>query len=106
WAGWARARPNASVYIYYILGSKTAPLAESLRNVRVPNAIVRPSREKRHNYVPIAHWQERVQGANFLAARPGSAVQLGPISPAPTEPVDVRRMTKAQFIPANLGISR
>jgi hypothetical protein len=69
WAGWARARPNARVYIYYIPGSKTARLAESLRNMRVPNAIVQPSQDKRHNYVPITHWRERVQGAGFLAAR-------------------------------------
>jgi hypothetical protein len=55
WAGWARARPNAKVYIYYIPGSPTAPLAEGLRNKRVPNAIVQHSRDKRHNYVPIAH---------------------------------------------------
>jgi Uncharacterized protein conserved in bacteria (DUF2272) len=66
WAGWARARPNARVYIYYISGSKTAPLAQSLRSMRVPNAIVQTSRDKRHNYVPITHWQERLQGASFL----------------------------------------
>jgi len=71
WAGWARARPNDKVYIYHIAGSKTAPLAESLRNMRVPNAIVHPSRDGRHNYVPIAYWKERVQGANFLRLRSG-----------------------------------
>jgi hypothetical protein len=69
WAGWARARPNARVYIYYIAGSPTARLAEALRDRRVPNAIVRPSRDRRHNYVPITHWKERIQGAPFLAAR-------------------------------------
>jgi hypothetical protein len=66
WAGWARARPNARVYIYYISGSKTAPLAQSLRDMRVPNAIVQASRDRRHNYVPITHWQERLQRASFL----------------------------------------
>ncbi|MGH7888564.1 MAG: DUF2272 domain-containing protein, partial [Candidatus Binatia bacterium] len=75
WAGWARARPNARVYVYYIAGSPTARLAESLRDKRVPNAIVQPSRDRRHNYVPITHWKERVQGAPFLAARPGGAVK-------------------------------
>ena len=44
WANWARARPNAKVYIYYIPGSETAPLSESLRNKRIPNAIVTPRR--------------------------------------------------------------
>ena len=77
WAGWARARPNARVYIIYISGSPTARFAESLRDKRVPNAIVQPSRDRRHNYVPIAHWRERVQGAGFLAARPGGAVTPG-----------------------------
>ena len=95
WAGWARARPNARVYIYYIPGSKTAPLAEGLRNRRVQNAIVQPSRDKRHNYVPITHWRERIQGAPFLAARSGGAVQR---PPSPTAPVDVRRMTRKEFI--------
>ena len=44
-------------------------LAESLRNMRVPNAIVQPSRDRRHNYVPITHWKERIQGAPFLIGR-------------------------------------
>ena len=76
WAEWAHAHPNARVYIYYIVGSPTARLAESLRNKRVPNAIVLPSRDRRHNYVPITHWKERVQGASFLFARSGGAIQL------------------------------
>jgi hypothetical protein len=98
WAGWARSRPNATVYIYYIVASQTARLAESLRDKRVSNAIVKPSRDGRHNYVPITHWVERAQGASFLAVRAGGAVQPEPIPPAPTEPVDVKRMTKEQFI--------
>jgi hypothetical protein len=95
WAGWARARPNARVYIYYISGSPTARLAEGLRDKRVPNAIVQPSRDRRHNYVPIAHWKERVQGAPFLAARSGGAVQP---PPGPAGSTDVSRMTKKEFI--------
>ena len=92
WAGWARARPNARVYIYYVSGSPTARLAESLRDKRVRNAIVQLSRDRRHNYVPIAHWRERVQGAGFLAARPGGAVPRGPA------PADVRPRSTDQFI--------
>src|SRR5262249_19088813 len=69
WARWAGARPNARVYIYYVSGSPTARLAECLRDKRVRNVIVQPSRDRRHNYVPIAHWRERLQGAGFLAAR-------------------------------------
>ena len=69
WAGWARARAKAKVYIYYIPGSPTAPLAESLRDMRVPNAIVQASKDRRHNYVPITHWQQRLGGATFLRGR-------------------------------------
>ena len=97
WAGWARARPNARVYIYYIAGSPTARLAEALRDKRVPNAIVQPSRDRRHNYVPITHWKERIQGAPFLVAGSGGAVQPQP-GPAPAAPTDVTRMTKQEFI--------
>ena len=74
WAGWARSRSNATVYIYYVVASQTARLAESLRDKRVPNALVKPSRDGRHNYVPITHWVERVQGASFLTVRAGGAV--------------------------------
>ena len=95
WAGWARARPNARVYVYYVSGSKTAPLAESLRKMRVPNAIVQTSRDNRHNHVPITHWQERLQGTSFLgirsgrtAARPGATHQREVSS---TQPVPPRR---------------
>jgi flagellum-specific peptidoglycan hydrolase FlgJ len=95
WAGWARARPNAKIYIYFIAGSPTASLAEGLRNERVANAIVQPSRDRRHNYVPVTHWKERLQGAPFLAARSAGAVQP---PPGPVAPIDVRRMTKEEFI--------
>jgi hypothetical protein len=81
WAGWARAHPDARVYIYYIAGSPTARLAESLRNQHVPNAIVEPSRDKRHNYVPITYWTQCIQGAPFLAARSGGAVHPRPLPP-------------------------
>ncbi len=81
WAGWARARRNAKVYIYYIAGSPTAPLAVSLRNMRVSNAIVQPSRDKRHNYVPMAHWQERLQGTSFLGSSSGRSTP--PVPPSP-----------------------
>jgi hypothetical protein len=93
WAGWARARPNARVYIYYIAGSPTARLAEALRDKRVPNAIVQPSRDRRHNYVPITHWKERIQRAPFLAARSGGAglaTQGGPEQESELEYVGAR----------------
>jgi len=78
WAGWARTRPNAKLYVYYIAGRKsgTARLAESLARMAVSNAIVRPSRDGRHMYVPIVYWKERLQGANFLATRPAATNEL------------------------------
>jgi flagellum-specific peptidoglycan hydrolase FlgJ len=85
WAGWARVRPKAKVYVYYIAGSQTAPLAESLRNMRVSNAIVQTSRDRRHNYVPITHWEERLQGATFLGTRSGGVPQPVPAPPRPTQ---------------------
>jgi Uncharacterized protein conserved in bacteria (DUF2272) len=85
WAGWAVARPNAKVYVHYVAGSRTALLAESLRNKRVPNAIVQTSRDRRHNYVPIKHWQERLQGTSFLWARSGRGPQPAPVPPSPTK---------------------
>jgi flagellum-specific peptidoglycan hydrolase FlgJ len=95
WAVWARAHPNANVYIYYIAGSPTARLAESLRSKRVPNAMVQSSKDRRHNYVPVTYWTERIQGAPFLAARSGAGVQP---PPSPAAPPDIRRMTKKEFI--------
>jgi flagellum-specific peptidoglycan hydrolase FlgJ len=93
WGGWARARPNAKVYIYYIAGSQTAPLAESLRNMRVPNAIVQTSRDRRHNYVPLAHWSERLQGVSFLSAPSRGSRQPSRLAPASDTPSSAR----AQF---------
>jgi peptidoglycan hydrolase-like protein with peptidoglycan-binding domain len=71
WSSWARRMPSAKCYFYYIKGSQTAALSESLCAMRVANAIVEPARDARHNYVPIAHWLERIQGAAFLGALAG-----------------------------------
>ncbi len=82
WANGARSRPTARCYFYYVKNSPTARLSEALRDKRVPNAIVLPSRNNRHNYVPITHWRERLQGADFLRARGG----VSPVPPTPTPP--------------------
>ena len=52
--------------------------------MRVPNAIVQTSRDRRHNYVPITYWQERLQGASFLGVRSGGAPRPAPAPPKPT----------------------
>lgn len=87
WANWARLRSNAKVYIYYIAGSKTGPLSESLRKKGIVNAIVMASRDKRHNYVPITYWRERISGAGFLRSLKSSPPT--PISPAVFSPIPV-----------------
>ena len=98
WAGWARKSPGAKCYFYYIRGSQTAPLSESLRNMRVANAIVQPSKDDRHNYVPITHWQERLQGADFLGARSGGR-QPPIVPPGPSdEPNELKSLSKEEFI--------
>jgi hypothetical protein len=73
WAGWARKKPGGKCYFYYIRGSQTARLSERLRDMRVANAIVVPSKEARHNYVPITYWTERLRGADFLKAQSGGS---------------------------------
>ncbi|MBY5406352.1 DUF2272 domain-containing protein [Rhizobium leguminosarum] len=98
WADWAKARPSARCYIYYIKGSPTAKLAESLRDKRLANAIVQPSRDGRHNYVPITHWKERLQGAPFLRMRGSSGPGPSP-QPVPSgEPSDLKSLSHAEFI--------
>lgn len=68
WARWARSRPHAKLYIHYIPGSPTEGLSSRLRSKRVPNVFVEESTPRGgHNWVPIAHWKDRIQGAQFLA---------------------------------------
>lgn len=102
WADWAKRRPSARCFIYYIKGSPTAKLAESLRNKGVANAIVLPSKDGRHNYVPITHWKERLQGAPYLQMRgsPGPAPSPQPVpQPVPSgEPNDLKSLSHAEFI--------
>jgi hypothetical protein len=98
WADWARRTPNAKCYFYYIKGSQTAALSESLRDKRIANAIVQPARDARHNYVPITHWLERIQGAAFLGVVAGGGT--APIvPPAPSdEPADIKGLSHPAFI--------
>jgi hypothetical protein len=70
WAKWARARPDARLFIYYRPGSQTGPLSEALcRQVRLQNLTnVRVmTSNKGHNHVPIAHWRQRMENAAFLS---------------------------------------
>ena len=99
WAGWARKTPNAKCYFYYIPGSATAPLSESLQKMRVANAVVTPSKEGRHNYVPNTYWQERIQGASFLQALSGGGTPPPVVPPVPSdEPAALKSLSKPEFI--------
>ncbi|HZB43732.1 MAG TPA: peptidoglycan-binding domain-containing protein [Pyrinomonadaceae bacterium] len=66
WARWARSRPEVGVYIYYVAGSRTEALAVGLKRQKAPNVFVVPSPERRHNWVPLTHWRERIAAASFL----------------------------------------
>ena len=66
WARWAKSRPDARLYIYYIAGSRTQVLSLGLKQRRVPNVSVAPSPARGHMSVPIAHWRERIQAAPSL----------------------------------------
>jgi peptidoglycan hydrolase-like protein with peptidoglycan-binding domain len=68
WAQWARSHPDARLYIYYMANSQTQPLSLSLKRQNVPNVFVEWSTARGHDWVPIAHWQNRLQGAQFLAS--------------------------------------
>jgi len=61
----------------------------------VPNAIVEPSRDKRHNYVPVTYWTQRIQGA---AVPCGAIGWRGSTHAYSAAPIDVRRLTRKQFI--------
>jgi hypothetical protein len=66
WAQWARSHANARLYIYYMANTQTQPLSLSLKRQNVPNVFVERSTARGHDWVPITHWRERLQGAGFL----------------------------------------
>ena len=65
WRQWATSRTNAKLYLYYIPKTKTQERALKIQNAGLPNVSVLTS-PVGHNWVPIKHWQERLQGATFL----------------------------------------
>jgi peptidoglycan hydrolase-like protein with peptidoglycan-binding domain len=64
WARWARARPDARLFVYY-LGS-TQTLSLKLKGYGVPNILVQRSTAPNHDKVPITHWLDRLQNASVL----------------------------------------
>ncbi len=67
WAQWARSRPDAKLYIYFL--DSTERKSRILRGQNVPNVFVEGSSARGHNWVPITHWRNRIQGAPFLLNR-------------------------------------
>ena len=71
WTRWARAHPSSRLFIYYIANSPTAARSTKLAAQNVPNVTVVASADRRHYWVPLSYWRERLQGARFLAQVPG-----------------------------------
>ena len=67
WAQWAKLHPSNNLYVYY-LGS-TEKKSQALQQQNVPNVFVARSSARAHDQVPVAHWNDRIQGAPFLANR-------------------------------------
>ncbi len=67
WAQWARSRPDAKLYVYYL--GTTEARSQRLQQQRVPNVVVERSSAPGHNWVPITHWKNRIQDARFLPGR-------------------------------------
>ncbi|MEJ1237426.1 hypothetical protein WBG78_04795 [Chryseolinea sp. T2] len=67
WPQWARSRNDAKLFLYYRPKSGTAVFAEKIQKATLPNVFVLTSAVE-HNWVPIKHWSERLQGS-FLTKR-------------------------------------
>ena len=67
WGDWARRRPRARLYIRHLSG--TATQSTALRQQGLPNVSVARSPARNHDFVPIAHWAERIRAAPFLEPR-------------------------------------
>ena len=98
WLHWAKANPQSRLYLYYIPNSKTEPRALFLAN-KQPNLIVQKANTRAlkvlypntvaHNLVPLSHWTERLNEANFLTQGTGAPrvpVQPKITQPSPTKP--------------------
>jgi len=67
WAQWARSNPDVKLYIYYL--RDTQARSRKLQLQRVANVLVQRSSARglrAHDWVPLTHWQDRIQGAKFL----------------------------------------
>jgi hypothetical protein len=69
WAKWARARPDARLFIHYLGTTKrlSTALSRQAQLQNLSNVSVAVSTGRSHNFVPIAHWRQRMETAAFLS---------------------------------------
>jgi hypothetical protein len=60
WGAWADRNPGSRLFVYYLAGSQTAPLSESLSRLRKRNVQVIRSGAGAHDFVPVHHLPERL----------------------------------------------
>lgn len=69
WPAWARRQPQSRLVLRYIANSQTAPQAERIRALRVPNIDVQPSPSRDHGAIPRVHFRELLQRAAYIPVR-------------------------------------
>jgi hypothetical protein len=60
WGVWADRNPGSRLFVYYLAGTQTAPLSESLSRLRKRNVQVIRSGAGVHDLVPVHHLTERL----------------------------------------------
>jgi hypothetical protein len=65
WETWAAQHPQSRLFVYYL--RSTERLSQKLEAKQLPNVVIeRSQRSRGHNWVPLSHWRERIEGASFL----------------------------------------
>ena len=69
WTKWARARPGARLFIYYLGSTKrlSTALQRRAQVQNLSNVSVVASTAGWHDGVPLAHWRQRMETAAFLS---------------------------------------
>lgn len=60
WGAWADRNPGSRLFVYYLAGTQTAALSESLSRLRKRNVQVIRSGAGAHDFVPVHHLPERL----------------------------------------------
>ena len=69
WPAWARRQPQSRLVLRYIANSQTAPQAERIPALGIPNIDVQPSPSRDHGAIPQVHFRELLQRAAYIPAR-------------------------------------